>query len=221
MADVDLDDVIQNALNKFELELNVCMPVTVISYDKKLMQAEVIPDFDVELTDGTIIDAIEITEVPVCFPISSKRGMIWPIEPGDKGVCIFSQRSLENWKVDLRTLADHNTYQLSDALLIPGVTHPKMVLPPLPAGKASNLYKGLSVFSDKFFLGDINAVPNPQLAPLGIKDRNLFALLNLLVKLLIDPATLYGGAATPGPMSGPNVAFIQAIAMEIKEMTDG
>ena len=222
MTELALEHVMASAIQKWALNIDICLPVTIDSYDSKELLANVIPDFDAEFYDGEIVEAPTVQRVPICFPMTSSKAIIFPLEPGDKAVLICSQRNLDNWKQGLsRKLKDATMFQLSDGFLIPGVAHKSML-----AKHLLHANDAMNVLSEKLFLGDPNALINPLLASKGLKQRDLVGILKTLIDLLLVaefgsriPA---GGGSIPTPLtiSDPiNTPILQAIGKELEELS--
>ena len=75
--------------------------------------------------DGEAKDRPTITNVPLMFPSSSKAALTFPIDVGDTVLCVFSQRSLDQFKAssDTETYAPKDTrkFSIRDAIAIPGL----------------------------------------------------------------------------------------------------
>ena len=221
MTELALEHVIQSAIQQSILSLDVCMPVTIAGYNSKELLADVTPDFDVEFYDGTIAEAPTIERAPICFPMSSTRAIIFPLEEGDKAIMVCSQRNLDNWKQGVRKLKDPTVFQISDAFVIPGVSHKFML------GKhLLHAPDAMNVLSKKLFMGDPNALVNPLLASKGLKQRDLVGILKTLVDILntanFGSTVVAGGGSLSVPItvSDPaNAPILQAIGKELAELS--
>jgi hypothetical protein len=148
----NIENLVTGAINKFALDLQVCLPVTVKKYYGDEFLADVQPDIDTFFSDGSVIEAPIIKGVPINFPMASGKFITFPLSKGDKGVIIVSQRDLDSWKVgEGRIPADSALYQLSNAFLIPGVSHKSMIKDAKKGPK-----KAMVINSDKMFIGDVN-----------------------------------------------------------------
>jgi len=175
----NFSDVVRKGVQEAIMDLDVCMPVEIKSYDKVKLQASVLPEFDIELSDGDIIEPKEMKGIPVCFPMSSSSAIIFELKPGDKGVLVVSQRSLDSWKLGItRSLIDSTYFQAGDGFLIPGVSHTKMNTKFLLANE------GMNVISDKISMGDPNAIINPLLISEGIKSRDVIQILKTFIEIV-------------------------------------
>jgi len=75
--------------------------------------------------DGESKDRPVITNVPLMFPSSAKAALTFPIDVGDTVLCVFSQRSLDQFKASATngTYApkDKRKFSMRDAIAIPGL----------------------------------------------------------------------------------------------------
>jgi len=66
-----------------------------------------------------------ITNVPVMFPSSKKASLTFPIDVGDTVLCVFSQRSLDQFKASTNPKPykpnDTRRFSIRDAIAIPGL----------------------------------------------------------------------------------------------------
>ena len=222
MTDISLENVIESAIRSRLLDLDVCLPVTIQSYNSTELLADVQPDFDAEFEDGTVIEAPTVKRVPICFPMTSNKAIIFPLEPGDHAVMVCSQRDLDNWKLGLsRQLKDSTIFQLSDGFLIPGVSHKSMLAKHALAPKDS-----MNMLSKKVFIGDPNASINPELATKGLKQRDLVGILKVILDILnsaIFGSTVPAGggsASVPIATSDPaNSKILLALGKELEELS--
>ncbi|EFM88741.1 phage baseplate assembly protein V [Actinobacillus pleuropneumoniae] len=111
---------IQSALG----DINVAIPATVVSYEPSSMRATVKPSIPKRLSNGDILPAPQIVNVPVCFPVADVAGNVamisLPMKSGDGVLLIFSHRSLENWLSGSTDAPDDpRMFDLSDAFAMP------------------------------------------------------------------------------------------------------
>ena len=107
-----LEAVIKQAVDFALYELHTDMPGKVDSYDSAKGLATILPSL---MKNGEPLP--KLPNVPICFPFN----FTFPIQSGDEGLLLFSERSIDNWKVvggivDPRDPRHHN---LSDAVFIP------------------------------------------------------------------------------------------------------
>ena len=129
-----MDEALNNAL----AEINVAMPATIVSYNAGNQRATVKPSLAKRLSNGNTLQAPQIVNVPVCFPVADVGGnkamITLPMKAGDGVLLVFSQRSIENWLDGSKGSPDDpRMFDLSDAFAIPSCNTKS------PAADAENL----------------------------------------------------------------------------------
>jgi len=104
-------------------DFHTCMPGRVESYDFKTQKATVKPLIKKVYNDGDILIVPVLPNVPVIFPRTTKSGITFPVNTGDKVLLLFTERALENWYLtgEDSTPGDKRKYSLSDSVCIPGL----------------------------------------------------------------------------------------------------
>jgi hypothetical protein len=114
--------------------VHTALPAQVMAYNAGAQTVDVQPQVMRVVQDPDELDAhgnaLELIEslpqipgVPIAFPRSGDNWITFPITPGDTGLLIFAERSIDTWRANGResdpgSLRMHN---LSDAIYIPGV----------------------------------------------------------------------------------------------------
>ncbi|MCQ9124369.1 Gp138 family membrane-puncturing spike protein [Rodentibacter caecimuris] len=106
-------------------EINVSLPGRIISYDPNSVRVVVQPTIPKRLANGEVLNAPQIVNVPVMFPMTDINGEVaqitLPVKSGDGCLLIFSQRSLENWLSGSNDAPDDpRMFDLSDAFCVMG-----------------------------------------------------------------------------------------------------
>lgn len=106
-------------------EINVALPAKIIAYDANQVRATVQPTIPKRLANGEVLNAPQIVNVPVVFPMTDINGALaqvtLPVKSGDGCVLIFCQRSLENWLSGSYDAPDDpRMFDLSDAFCMMG-----------------------------------------------------------------------------------------------------
>lgn len=119
-------------------EINTALPATIIDYNPSTVRATVKPTLPKRLNNGETLQAPQIVNVPVCFPMADISGTVaqitLPLKAGDGVLLIFCQRSLENWLSGNEVAPDDpRQFDLSDAFAIPSTNARS------PAADAANL----------------------------------------------------------------------------------
>ena len=97
--------IVVDAINKQFSELNTTMPAIVKAYDKDKNRAEIEPAYPISYRHGVMVEIPPLKNIPVLFLGGDNMQISFDLKNGDRGVLIFSQRSLEEWKADLETNA--------------------------------------------------------------------------------------------------------------------
>lgn len=106
-------------------EINVALPAKIIAYDANQVRATVKPTIPKRLANGEALNAPQIVNVPVVFPMTDINGALaqvtLPVKSGDGCLLIFCQRSLENWlSGNYDAPDDPRMFDLSDAFCMMG-----------------------------------------------------------------------------------------------------
>lgn len=117
----DLSTLISILKQNIFLNLNVCLPATVISYDSSKNQVDLQPAIQVVLTDNTFLDMPKIFNVPVLELGGNGLSIKIPLKAGDTGIVIFCDRDITLFKQEKKntqpnTLRKHD---LADGIFIP------------------------------------------------------------------------------------------------------
>lgn len=126
MIDSIFDDVIQTQFQVNMGEVYTALPCVVLNVHGKFFEqrVDVRPSINDLYKDNTSKEQAPILSVPVLLPGTRNSLVSFPINVGDTVMCIFSQRSMDNFKIgngqpttpnDLRKFSDQ------DAVAIPGL----------------------------------------------------------------------------------------------------
>ncbi|CAA9246140.1 MAG: hypothetical protein AVDCRST_MAG95-1648 [uncultured Adhaeribacter sp.] len=105
-------------------EVNTTQPGKIISYNAKSNRAVVQPVLPKRLASGDPLDAPNIVEVPIVWPLTmgGTCGFTLPIRAGDALKLDFAQRSLEGFLSGKNDAPDDpRRHDLSDAIATPGL----------------------------------------------------------------------------------------------------
>lgn len=118
-----LAEAITNTFLSMIENMHTCLPGVVVDYDFEFSRASVKPLIKKPFIDGDVLVLPVLKDIPVVFPRSSKAGMTFPLNKGDKVLIVFSQRSLDTWKDFGKDSVprDFRKFDLSDAICIPGM----------------------------------------------------------------------------------------------------
>lgn len=129
-----IDEAIATLIDAKLIDLNVCMPATIVKYDKDTQFASVQPSLKRKWENGTLVNQPIIPNVPVVHPRArgGKAFIHMPVQIGDEVTLVFSHRSLDNWKTQGGVVdpADRRKFHLTDAYaLVGGAAAPNAFTP--------------------------------------------------------------------------------------------
>ena len=119
-----LEQVIQQATRIAALNLRVALPARVhaVKGDQKV---DVQPLLQACFVDRGIVDMAMLQDVPVAMPMGQDWRLGFPVAPGDVGLCVFCDRSLDTFLASDGTTPqdpqDRRAHDLSDAIFYPGL----------------------------------------------------------------------------------------------------
>lgn len=126
MIHVEIMDVIRTQFQIDMSQIHTAIPCKVVNVhgDNEQQRVDVVPAVDTLLKDGTTEPGMQILSVPVIFPGSATTLISFPINVGDTVYCIFSQKSMDNFKLgngEPTVANDYRKFSDQDAVAIPGL----------------------------------------------------------------------------------------------------
>lgn len=116
-------EVIRMGIELALREMHIALPARVLAAVPGMVTVQ--PLLKAQFADGTLADLPPILNVPVCAPRGATYFIQLPVFVGDTGLLIFSERSLDLWKVSTGAVSinplDTRMHDLSDAVFIPGL----------------------------------------------------------------------------------------------------
>lgn len=193
----ELADVILNAVEDRLTAVFTAMPGRVTSYDAATQKADVLPlvgDSHKDEDGARVPEAMPIIpDVPVQFPGGGGMRITFPLKPGDTGLLVFCNCSLDRWLVgngDAVDPADDRRHHPSDAVFIPGIK-------PFGAPWGSAPADNMSIGNDA---GDAVITITPtEIQAGGTSPLALKSDVDALKNALLAHVHLVPGAATGGP----------------------
>lgn len=116
-------------------DLRVALPGLIENFDESQQTASVFPAIkqEIDQIDGTRIKRTLplIENVPVIFPRSGEYAITFPLNKGDTGLLVFSDRCIDNFVIEgnIQTQEVRRMHALSDAMFIPGLVGIRQALP--------------------------------------------------------------------------------------------
>lgn len=126
MREPSLIDTLNTHFNVRMADINTAIPcvVTNVVSDFTTLRVDVQPAINQLFKDGTSEEHAQILGVPVMMPGSSTTLISFPVNVGDTVMCVFSQRSMDNFKIGSGQPTVPNDYRkmsAQDAVAIPGL----------------------------------------------------------------------------------------------------
>ncbi|BAS48419.1 hypothetical protein AANUM_1188 [Aggregatibacter actinomycetemcomitans NUM4039] len=105
------------------LNLHTALPAKVVSFDPAKQTVTLTVQIKMQLADGSGADIPPLVDVPVSFPRGGGFAVTFPLQAGDEGIAIFSERCIDGWwhSGGASLPLDFRLHDLSDAMFIPGV----------------------------------------------------------------------------------------------------
>lgn len=119
-----LPSIIRQAIERRVSGIHTAMPAEIVKYDFARNLAQVKPAFTIKFVTEDVPREIPIiSDVPVLIYRTSGAHVRLPIAPGDTGLLIFAERSIDRWIDGLgaNDPKDGRKHDLSDAVFAPGL----------------------------------------------------------------------------------------------------
>ncbi len=152
----NLYDVLKDSIGAFLEDLHTAMPGIVESYDPGTRTASIVPAMKKKFKTGQELAMPVIHGVPVEFSASKNASVSFPLEKGDEGLLIFSERSIDQWMESGQAEAPEDTrrFSLDDAYFSPGFFSRKNTRPGASAGLVAEYKKTkLEILDSKIVMG--------------------------------------------------------------------
>lgn len=189
----NLNEVLQMAIDYNIGNLYTCLPGIVQSFNSSRGTVDVKPSIKKLLESGQTIDLPVLKDVPIVMPQTSQGGLSLPISSGDGVLIMFSQRSIDAWKVGRTDSAPNSIrkFSISDAFAIPGS------FPSTQRQLQKKTYsKGPVLTGSQLFLGNAISPKVGLTAPVNVDIvAMLVQVLDVLNKLLTAGSII---SAAPG-----------------------
>jgi hypothetical protein len=159
-----LGEVINRAVARGQAELRVSTPCVVVSYNVSQQTVTVQPQIaDAYLDENSDLQfemLPQVSGVPVHFPSGGNLRITFPIQPGDTGMIVVCDRSIDAWKSSGGTQqpVDARRHHIADAWFECGVN---------PNGKWANADPSVISIGDDALTADFVATAQRTLSQLS------------------------------------------------------
>ena len=139
--DGTLTGLMKLAVRKAAQDMNVMMPVEVISYDRASNRAVVKHMVQMRASDGQAVSRAQIASIRVQQFGNAKFSVSLPIKPGDKGWLVAADRDISVFQQDIATENPPNTdraHSFEDGVFMPDA----MGAGDVPAGEGDRVVIG-------------------------------------------------------------------------------
>lgn len=118
-AETATDLQIQNALR----QLHTALPAKVVSFNSIKQTVTLAAQIKQVLVEGNAVDIPPLLEVPISYPRGGGFAITFPLQAGDEGIALFSERCIDGWWQSGKASEplDYRFHDLSDAMFIPGI----------------------------------------------------------------------------------------------------
>lgn len=199
------DQIIRMAIASAMMRMRVHLPAVITSV-KGNQKVNVQPLIKSRYIDNSVRSLPEIQNVQVSMPMGKNYSIKLPIEVGDTGSLLFSDRSLDIWKtgdggeIDPQ---DSRTHDISDPIFIPGLV-------PF-ANQTTDESKDLVLTASD---AQLRLNPKGGFKLQNLKSaKELINILTQLVQTLSTASTVSGGPFTPDV-----VAFLTQTVEDLKTL---
>ena len=121
----NLADAIQFAIDQNGVGVHTALPAKIVTYNSTTNKAKVKPLIQKINQNYTLIPLPELAAVPVQWTGGATWGMKGPLVPGDIGLLIFAECSIDTWLSSDAGLDveqnDPRRFDFSDAIFLPGL----------------------------------------------------------------------------------------------------
>lgn len=93
-----LEGILKTVLNKFQMNLQICLPCVVTKVDRNKNRVSVLPLMDILLTDGTTMPRAEVFNVPIKSMGAGGFIINFPVKVGDYGWIRSCDRDISLFK---------------------------------------------------------------------------------------------------------------------------
>ena len=218
-----LQDLLARFRSSIVADLHTSLPGEIIRYDSNTQKADVRPLVKERYTDESgatqARDLPVIPAVPVKFPGGGGYRMTFPMDPGDTGLIVFCEASLDKWLVSGGAVdpADDRHHDLTDAVFIPGLRDFGHPLGSAPTDRATfGKDDGLQIhISPSLVTVGSNSPADLEFAALGDALQKWCGQIYTWLAALELPVA--GAVAGPPASPPPTVPTLKSASVKVKK----
>jgi hypothetical protein len=202
-----LASVIRDAIEAALFDVHTCIPGKIVTYDKVNQTATVQPLIkSAFINESGVRESVKIPAIPgvsVMLLGNSAFSISWPVQKGDTGLIMFSEASLDKWKVRGGEVDpdDDRRFNLSDAMFIPALRPWNGPIPPDGISDTAMIIRGPEIQAggneELAFKSDVQAIKDAiSDAAVSAGDGGATFKTNILAGLLgipVGTSVLKGG----------------------------
>lgn len=117
------ETAVEKQIQQTQKQIHTALPAKVVDFNPKNQTATLAVQITQILTDGGTVQIPPLVDVPVAFPRGGGFAVTFPLNAGDEGIAIFSERCIDGWWQSGRASEpmDYRQHDLSDAMFIPSI----------------------------------------------------------------------------------------------------
>lgn len=118
-AETAVEAQIQHA----QKQIHTALPAKVVDFNPQHQTVTLAVQITQLLVEGGAVLIPPLVDVPVAFPRGGGFAVTFPLNAGDEGIAIFSERCIDGWWQSGRSSEpmDYRQHDLSDAMFIPSI----------------------------------------------------------------------------------------------------
>lgn len=117
------ETAVEKQIQQTQKQIHTALPAKVVDFNPQNQTATLAVQITQILTDGGTVQIPPLVDVPVAFPRGGGFAVTFPLNAGDEGIAIFSERCIDGWWQSGRASEpmDYRQHDLSDAMFIPSI----------------------------------------------------------------------------------------------------
>lgn len=123
IQNANADTASQAMIEQNQKQIHTALPAKVVSFNAANQTVVLAAQVKQVLVDGKAVDIPPLLDVPVSYPRGGGFSVTFPLQKGDEGIAIFSERCIDGWwqSGNGSEPLDYRLHDLSDAMFVPGI----------------------------------------------------------------------------------------------------